>query len=183
MIDSDDGYTPTPAISHAILTHNRGRMSDVRRRHRHHAVAQSARRWRLQVQPADRRPGRDGSHAVDRGASQPAAGRRSRDRSARIAYERARRAATTHAYDYVGSYVSDLASVVDMDVIRSARLKIGVDPLGGASVALSGSRSSSATASTSRWSTTSSTRRSASCRSTGTARSAWTARRPTPWRR
>ena len=54
---------------------------------------------------------------------------------ARIAYERARRADTTHAHDYVGSYVSDLASVVDMEVIRGAGLKIGVDPLGGAGVA------------------------------------------------
>ena len=54
---------------------------------------------------------------------------------ARIAYEKARRAATTRTYDYVGSYVSDLGSVVDMEMIRSAKLKIGVDPLGGASVA------------------------------------------------
>jgi phosphoglucomutase len=53
----------------------------------------------------------------------------------RIAYEKARHAATTHTYDYVGSYVSDLGSVVDMEVIRSAKLKIGVDPLGGAGVA------------------------------------------------
>ena len=53
----------------------------------------------------------------------------------RIAYEQARRAATTHEHDFVGSYVNDLASVVDMDLIRGARLRIGVDPLGGASVA------------------------------------------------
>ncbi len=68
----------------------------------------------------------------------------------RIPYERARHAATTHAYDYVGSYVGDLASVVDMEVIRSAGLKVGVDPLGGASVAY-WRRSSNATASTWRW--------------------------------
>jgi len=54
---------------------------------------------------------------------------------ARIDYERAHRAATTRPYDYIGSYVGDLGSVVDMDVIRSAGLKIGVDPLGGAGVA------------------------------------------------
>src|SRR5262249_12948053 len=52
----------------------------------------------------------------------------------RIMYDKARRAATTHAYDYVGTYVAELGSVVDMKVIRDARLKIGVDPLGGASV-------------------------------------------------
>jgi phosphoglucomutase len=54
---------------------------------------------------------------------------------ARIPYERARRADTTRPHDYVGSYVGDLQSVVDMEVIRSARLKAGVDPLGGAGVA------------------------------------------------
>ena len=54
---------------------------------------------------------------------------------ARIAYDEARRAATTHAHDYVATYVADLASIVDMEVIRNARLKIGVDPLGGSSVA------------------------------------------------
>ena len=56
------------------------------------------------------------------------------DRVARITYERARHAATTHTHDYVGSYVNDLDSVLDMEVIRSAKLKVGVDPLGGASV-------------------------------------------------
>jgi phosphoglucomutase len=54
---------------------------------------------------------------------------------ARIPYEKARHVATTCTYDYVGSYVSDLSSVVDMAAIRSASLKIGVDPLGGAGVA------------------------------------------------
>jgi phosphoglucomutase len=52
----------------------------------------------------------------------------------RISYERARHASTTHPFDYVGTYVSDLGSVVDLDAIRGARLTIGVDPLGGASV-------------------------------------------------
>jgi phosphoglucomutase len=54
---------------------------------------------------------------------------------AKIAFEKARRAPTTHSHDYVGTYVSDLDSVVDMEVIRNAKLKIGVDPLGGAGVA------------------------------------------------
>ncbi len=53
-----------------------------------------------------------------------------------MTYERARRAVTTHTYDYVGSYVSDLATVVDLDIIRRAKLKIGVDPLGGASTTI-----------------------------------------------
>ena len=56
-------------------------------------------------------------------------------RVARVPYEGARRASTTHTHDYVGSYVQELGAVVDMEAIRSARLKIGVDPLGGAGVA------------------------------------------------
>ena len=58
MIAGHDEYTPTPAISHAIIRHNRGRTSGAGGRHRHHAFAQSARGWRLQVQSAARRPGR-----------------------------------------------------------------------------------------------------------------------------
>ena len=60
IIQQDDGITPTPVISRAILVYNRGRRSEgpSRRRHRDHAVAQSAGGWRLQVQPAQRRPGR-----------------------------------------------------------------------------------------------------------------------------
>jgi phosphoglucomutase len=54
---------------------------------------------------------------------------------ARVPYENARRAATTHTHDYVGTYVADLRSVVDMELIGDAQLKIGVDPLGGASLA------------------------------------------------
>jgi phosphoglucomutase len=54
---------------------------------------------------------------------------------ARVSYEKARRAPTTRGYDYVGSYVNDLESAVDMSAIHSAGLKVGVDPLGGASIA------------------------------------------------
>src|SRR6516162_11499850 len=53
----------------------------------------------------------------------------------RTAYDKARRAATTHTHDYVALYVADMGSVVDMELIRDAKLKIGVDPLGGASIA------------------------------------------------
>ena len=61
------GYTPTPVISHAILTYNRGPQRGPRRRRRDHAFAQPARRRRLQVQPAQRRPGRHRRHEGDRG--------------------------------------------------------------------------------------------------------------------
>ena len=78
VIQRDDGFTPTPVISHAILVYNRGRTRAPRRRDRHHAVAQPARRRRLQVQPAQRRPRRHRRHRVDPGPRQRAAPRRQR---------------------------------------------------------------------------------------------------------
>ncbi len=70
MLATNDEYTPTPAISHAILAYNRGRTSAPGRRHRRHALAQPARQRRLQVQPAERRPGGHRDHRRDRGGSQ-----------------------------------------------------------------------------------------------------------------
>ena len=133
MVDRDDGYTPTPAVSHAILIYNRGRKS---------ALADG-----IVVTPSHNPPD-DGGFKYNPPSGGPAEtevtqwieARANRllasdpPAAARMAYDKARRAATTHAHDYVGSYVSDLGSVVDMDAIRDARLKIGVDPLGGASV-------------------------------------------------
>ena len=73
IIQRDDGVTPTPVISRAILVYNRGRTQHLRRRHRHHAVAQPAGGRRLQVQPAERRPGRHRRDGMDRGTGQRAA--------------------------------------------------------------------------------------------------------------
>jgi phosphoglucomutase len=134
MIDCADGYTPTPAVSHAILMHNRGRTS---------GLADG-----IVITPSHNPP-EDGGFKYNPPHGGPAdteATRWIEDEAnrllssdlknvARIAYEKARRAATIHTYDYVGSYVSDLGSVVDMQAIRGASLKIGVDPLGGAGVA------------------------------------------------
>lgn len=134
MIDCNDGYTPTPAISHAILVYNRGRTA---------GVADG-----IVITPSHNPP-EDGGFKYNPPHGGPADTDVTRwieeranrllssglQQVARIAYERARQVATTRTYDYVGSYVSDLASVVDMDAIRSAGLKIGVDPLGGAGVA------------------------------------------------
>jgi phosphoglucomutase len=134
MIDGDDGYTPTPAISHAILTYNRGRTA---------GLADG-----IVITPSHNPP-EDGGFKYNPPHGGPAdtdITRRIEDQAnqllaaglqpvKRIAYETARQAATTHPYDYVGSYVNDLAAVVDMDLIRGAKLKIGVDPLGGAGVA------------------------------------------------
>jgi phosphoglucomutase len=134
MIDCADGYTPTPAVSHAILIHNRGRTS---------SLADG-----IVITPSHNPP-EDGGFKYNPPHGGPAdtdVTRWIEDRAnlllarglegvARIPFERARHAATTHAYDYVGSYVGDLGSVLDMEAIRSARIKIGVDPLGGAGVA------------------------------------------------
>jgi len=132
MVDAGDGYTPTPAISHAILTYNRGRAS---------GLADG-----IVITPSHNPP-EDGGFKYNPPHGGPADTDITRwieDRAnqlladhlravKRMSYESARRAA--HAYDYVGTYVDDLASVVDMDAIRDARLRIGVDPLGGAGVA------------------------------------------------
>jgi phosphoglucomutase len=134
MVDGDEAYTPTPAISHAILTHNRGRAS---------GLADG-----IVITPSHNPPD-DGGFKYNPPTGGPADTEVTRWIEARanqllstdlrnvgrLAYERARRAATTHPYDFVGTYVNGLGSVVDMEVIRSAGLKIGVDPLGGASVA------------------------------------------------
>jgi len=134
MIDRDDGYTPTPTISHAILIYNRGRTS---------GVADG-----IVITPSHNPP-EDGGFKYNPPHGGPAdtdVTRWIQDRAnqllssglgqvSRIAYEQARRASTTHTHDYVGSYVDDLGSVLEMDVIRNAKLKIGVDPLGGAGVA------------------------------------------------
>ena len=127
---TDDGFTPTPVISRAILAHNRGRRPP-RRRDRDHAVAQSARGRRLQVQPAQRRAGRHRRDRLDSEPGEPAAARRQRGREADAVQQRLK-AATTHQEDFVRHYVRDLKNVIDMDAMRAAGLKLGVDPLGGA---------------------------------------------------
>ena len=104
-----------------------------RRRHRDHAVAQSAGRRRLQVQPAQRRPGRYRHHRLGPGSGQRPAPRRQPRRQTAALRSGAARPPTTRPYDFVWPYVKDLGNVIDMDAIRSAGLKLGVDPLGGAS--------------------------------------------------
>lgn len=134
LIDSDDGYTPTPAVSHAILTYNRGRTS---------ALADG-----VVVTPSHNPPadggfkynppsgGPTGSDATgwiqDRANEIIAAGLKD---VRRLPYTRALSASTTGRYDFLGTYVSDLPAVLDLDAVRAAGLRIGADPLGGASVA------------------------------------------------
>jgi phosphoglucomutase len=133
MIDANDGYTPTPAISHAILTFNAGRTTGLGDG--------------IVITPSHNPPedggfkynppsGGPADTAVTRWIEDRANNLISRDLQEvnRTAYDKARRAATTHTHDYIALYVADLGSVVDMELIRDAKLKIGVDPLGGASV-------------------------------------------------
>jgi phosphoglucomutase len=137
MIDGNGGYTPTPAVSHAILTFNVGRTT---------GLADG-----IVITPSHNPPD-DGGFKYNPPSGGPAdtgVTRWIEDRAnqlissdlrgvARMACDKAFRAATTHAHDYIETYVADLGSVVDMEVIASAQLKIGIDPLGGASVAFWG---------------------------------------------
>jgi phosphoglucomutase len=130
----NDGATPTPVISHAILVHNRGRQSGLGDgiviTPSHNPPADGGFKYN---------PTNGGPADTDvTGTVQDRANALLRDANRgvrRLPYEQAVRAATSHAHDYVTPYVADLANVVDMEAIRAAKLKLGVDPLGGASVA------------------------------------------------
>ena len=127
MIDHHQGYTPTPVVSHAILTHNRGRPSDL---------ADG-----IVITPSHNPP-RDGGFKYNPPHGGPADTQVTswmEDRAnqlladelrgvKRIPFDRARRAATTRGYDFMNSYVGDLANVIRLDTLRSADLKLGVDP-------------------------------------------------------
>jgi len=131
MTDQADGLTPTPAISHAILTYNRGRTG---------GLADG-----IVVTPSHNPP-EDGGFKYNPPNGGPADTdvttaiqdqanellRSSLDSIPRLSYERAR--AEVRSHDYTGAYVDDLAGVVDMEAIGASGLKLGVDPLGGASV-------------------------------------------------
>jgi len=133
LVDSRDAYTPTPAVSLAILTHNRGRQV-----HLADGVV---------VTPSHNPPG-DGGFKYNPPDGGPAGAEITgwiQDRAndlltaalagvSRVPLARARAAETTREYDYLGAYVDDLPSVVDLDAVRSAGVRIGADPLGGASV-------------------------------------------------
>ncbi|MFF2701473.1 phosphoglucomutase (alpha-D-glucose-1,6-bisphosphate-dependent) [Streptomyces cyaneofuscatus] len=134
LIDSDDGYTPTPAVSHAILTYNH-------RRTEHLADG-------IVVTPSHNPPA-DGGFKYNPPNGGPAASDATswiQDRAnalieaglgevRRIPYARALAADTTGRYDFLTAYVDDLPSVLDLDAVREAGIRIGADPLGGASVA------------------------------------------------
>ena len=133
MIAEGEEYTPTPVVSHAILTYNRGRTT--------------GRADGIVITPSHNPP-EDGGFKYNPPHGGPAesavtgwieatANRLLESNLAevkRLPYGRARTADTTHSHDYRRAYVDDLGSVVDMDAIRGAQVRIGVDPLGGAGV-------------------------------------------------
>src|SRR5258705_6568441 len=145
-VDSADGFTPTPAVSHAIIVANRGR--DIRQPAEGPASIGRGLADGIVVTPSHNPPD-DGGFKYNPPSGGPADTDTTKAIEIRanallkggmagvkqISYARAIAAPTTHRHDYVRPYVDDLANVVDMDAIANAKLRIGVDPLGGASVA------------------------------------------------
>ncbi len=134
MIQSGHGYTPTPVISHAILTYNRDRKS---------GLADG-----VVITPSHNPPGDGGfkynpptggpadtetTQTIQQRANALLAGEL--EAVKRRPFEQARKSETVHEYDYIMPYVADLKHVVNMDAVAAAGLKIGVDPMGGAGIA------------------------------------------------
>ena len=133
MIADKNEYTLTPVISHAILTYNRGRNTRLTDG--------------IVITPSRNPPNSGGFKYIP-----PSGGPAGNDVTGwietranvflkkglqgvnRISFEKARCAATTHRHDYLNAYINDLGSALDMDAIRSADIRMGVDPLGGAGV-------------------------------------------------
>jgi phosphoglucomutase len=132
MIDQRDGYTPTPVISHAILTHNRigvgGRADGVVMTPSHNPPEDGG----FKYNPPSGGPADTVATAwIERTANELLKGGLACVQ--RMPYERARREACVHEHDYLTAYVDDLASVVDLERVRGSGVTFGVDPLGGAS--------------------------------------------------
>ncbi|MFD4541961.1 phosphoglucomutase (alpha-D-glucose-1,6-bisphosphate-dependent) [Streptomyces bauhiniae] len=133
LVDSEDGYTPTPAVSHAILAHNRDRADGLADgvvvTPSHNPPADGG----FKYNPPSGGPApSDATSWIQDRANQIIAGGLKDVR--RIPYARALAADTTGRYDFLGAYVRDLPSVLDLAAIRDSGLRIGADPLGGASV-------------------------------------------------
>lgn len=133
MIAKGDEYTPTPAVSHAILTYNSGRKT---------GLADG-----IIITPSHNPP-YDGGFKYNPPHGGPAEStitawiegkaneflEKGLGGVKRISFEKALHASTTHRHDYLNAYIADLANVLDLDAIRGAKISIGVDPLGGAGV-------------------------------------------------
>ena len=134
LVDSRDGYTPTPSLSRAILAYNDGRdggLADgIVITPSHNPPEDGG----FKYNPPDGGPaGSQITSVIQDRANELLAGGLREVR--RIRYEAARAASTTATFDFLGEYVAQLPAVVDLDIIRGAGIRIGADPLGGASVA------------------------------------------------
>ena len=133
MLSKDDEYTPTPAVSHAIICYNRGRSSGLADGiviTPSHNPPQSG---GFKYNPPNGGPAdSDVTKWIEAKANELLAGGLKDIQC--MDHEQALQASTTHRHDYVASYVADLENVIDFDVIRGANLRLGVDPLGGAGV-------------------------------------------------
>ncbi len=133
MIAGKEEYTPTPVISHAILTHNQRQKN---------GLADG-----IVITPSHNPP-QDGGfkyNPPNGGAADSTVTKwieamaneflkNNLDGVKRISFEKALKASTTHEHDYLNNYISDLSNVIDMDLIRNSAIRLGVDPLGGAGV-------------------------------------------------
>jgi phosphoglucomutase len=133
MLSKDDEYTPTPAVSHAILVYNRGRttgLADGIVITPSHNPPESG---GFKYNPPNGGPaGTDITSAVEAAANKMLAN--GLEGVKRMPLAQALKASTTHRHDYLNTYVEDLAQVLDMDAIRGVQIDLGVDPLGGAGV-------------------------------------------------
>ena len=133
MIAPGDEYTPTPAVSRAILKYNRGRTSSLADgiviTPSHNPPDSGGFKYNpTNGGPADS----DVTGWIENRANEIL--RTGIAAARRISVSQARHAATTHFYDYLGEYVAELGGIVDLNVIRESRIRMGVDPLGGAGV-------------------------------------------------
>lgn len=135
MLDARDSYTPTPLVSHAILTYNSGRKTGLADgiviTPSHNPPEDGG----FKYNPPDGGPAdTDVTGWVQRGANELIENKLRDVR--RIAFARAMKAECIHRHDYIAAYTADLSNMIDIDAIRSAGVKIGIDPLGGATVHL-----------------------------------------------
>lgn len=134
MLQAGRGYTPTPVISHAILTYNRERTNGLADgvviTPSHNPPSDGGFKYNPpEGGPADA----DITQQIQQRANQLLA--QGLNGVQRMPLARALKASTTHEYDYITPYVADLVNVIDMEAIRAAGLKIGADPMGGAGIA------------------------------------------------
>lgn len=133
MIAADDEYTPTPAISHAIICYNRGRTSGLADGVVITPSHNPPESGGFKYNPPNGGPAdTDVTKWIEAKANELLAAKLVGVK--RMSYEQALKASTTHRHDYLNTYVADLKNVIDMDILRGANLRLGVDPLGGAGV-------------------------------------------------